>query len=154
MPTGYALSGDRSSAHAEPGKIFWRRHHEPVLKVSFICRSLPPSYKLPMNALHRFLVLLVLAGAAASGAVHANEHGDDDHEQARQALEHGQVMPLRAVLDKVEREYGGQVLKVEFERDDGRFIYEIRILQTDGRVAKLEVDAVNGQVLQIRRKEH
>ncbi|OYW19489.1 MAG: hypothetical protein B7Z54_03745 [Sphingobacteriales bacterium 12-47-4] len=48
---------------------------------------------------------------------------------ARQALERGQVLPLRTVLEKVEREYQGQVLKVEFEHDDGRFIYEIRLLQ-------------------------
>ena len=46
----------------------------------------------------------------------------------------------------------GQVLKVEFERDDGRFIYEIRLLQADGRMAKLKVDAVDGRVLKIKRR--
>ena len=42
---------------------------------------------------------------------------------------------------------------MEFEQDDGRFIYEIRLLQSDGRMAKLKVDAVDGRVLDIRRKE-
>ena len=77
----------------------------------------------------------------------------DDHDLARQALESGQVLPLATVLGKLAREVPGQVLKVEFEREDGRFIYEIRLLQNDGRVAKLKVDAVDGRVLSIKRRE-
>lgn len=109
-----------------------------------------------MNALRRPLIVLVLAVAAATAgtALQATERGHGDHDLARQALERGQVLPLRTVLEKVEREYQGQVLKVEFEHDDGRFIYEIRLLQQDGRMAKLKIDAVDGRVLQIKRKEH
>ncbi len=109
-----------------------------------------------MNALHRPFVLMALAVAAATAgtAAQAAERGHGDHDLARQALERGQVLPLRTVLEKVEREYQGQVLKVEFEHDDGRFLYEIRLLQQDGRMAKLKIDAVDGRVLQIKRKEH
>lgn len=76
-----------------------------------------------------------------------------DHDLARQALEQGKVLPLRTVLDRVERDYHGQVLKIEFEHEDDRFIYEIRLLQQDGHLIKLEVDAADGHVLQIKRKE-
>lgn len=109
-----------------------------------------------MNALRRPFVLMALAVAAATAgpAAQAAERGHGDHDLARQALERGQVLPLRTVLEKVEREYQGQVLKVEFEHDDGRFLYEIRLLQQDGRMAKLKIDAVDGRVLQIKRKEH
>ncbi len=92
---------------------------------------------------------LALGILGAGGALHADER---DHELAREALQQGQVIPLRQVLDKVEREYQGQVLKIEFERDDGRYVYEIRLLQKDGRMAKLKVDAVDGRVLKIKRK--
>lgn len=96
---------------------------------------------------------LALAGVllAAAPALQADER---DYELARQALEQGQVLPLRSVLEKVERDYQGQVLKIEFERDDGRFVYKIRLLQGDGRMAKLKVDAVDGRVLGIQRREH
>ena len=77
---------------------------------------------------------------------------DDDH--GSQALEQGRVLPLRTVLEKIERDYQGQALKVEFEQDDGRFLYKIRLLQSDGRMVKLKVDAVDGKVLDSRRKEH
>lgn len=80
-------------------------------------------------------------------------HSDEsDHELARQALQQGKVLPLRTVLDQVERDYRGQVIKVEFEHDDGRFIYELRVLQADGRMLKLKVNAVDGQVLGVRQK--
>lgn len=85
----------------------------------------------------------------AGPGLHAQER---DHELARQALQQGKVLSLRTVLDQVEREYQGQAIKVEFEQDDGRFIYEIRLLQAGGRVAKLKVDAVDGRVLSVKRK--
>lgn len=101
----------------------------------------------------RRLALLGMATYALCGGARADER-DHDHDLARQALEQGKVLPLRAVLDKIEREHPGQALKVEFEHDDGRFVYKIRLLQPDGRIARLKVDAVDGRVLGIKRKEH
>ncbi len=97
-----------------------------------------------------FLPMLAACALAATAPLQADER---DHEAARQALEQGKVLPLRTVLEKVERDYQGQAIKIEFERDDGRFIYEIRLLQNDGRIVKLEVDAVNGKVLSVKRRE-
>lgn len=98
--------------------------------------------------------LAVLACAlGVTSRLHAQERGHGDHELARQALEQGKVLPLRTVLEKVERDYQGQAIKIEFERDDGRFIYEIRLLQADGRVAQLKVDAMDGRVLAVKRRE-
>ena len=45
---------------------------------------------------------------------------------------------------------GTQVLRVELERDDGRWIYELRLLQPDGRLLKLEVDRRSGEVLEAK----
>ena len=102
---------------------------------------------------------LILSGVAlcllgASPLLRADDHDHGSHELARKALEQGRVLPLRTVLDKIERDYQGQALKVEFEQDGGRFLYKIRLLQSDGRMVKLKVDAVDGRVLDIKRKEH
>ena len=107
----------------------------------------PPLRRLVLSCLA--LLLLV-----ASPLLRADEHNRGTHELARQALEQGRVLPLRTVLEKIERDYQGQALKVEFEQDDGRFLYKIRLLQSDGRMVKLKVDAVDGRVLDIKRKEH
>ena len=106
----------------------------------------------PLRRLILSCVALCLLGA--SPMLRADDHEHGSHELARQALEQGRVLPLRAVLEKIERDYQGQALKVEFEQDDGRFLYKIRLLQSDGRMVKLKVNAVDGKVLEIKRKEH
>ncbi len=78
---------------------------------------------------------------------------ESDHDQARQALQAGKVLPLRAVLDIVERDYPGQVMKVEFEEDDGIYLYEIRLLQPGGNLVKLKIDARDGSVLGIKGRD-
>lgn len=93
---------------------------------------------------------LMLALAVGPNAGLADEN---DHEQARQALQAGKVLPLRSVLDIVERDYPGQVVKVEFEEDDGEFIYEIRLLQGGGRLVKLKIDARDGKVLGVKGRD-
>lgn len=103
---------------------------------------------------HLILSGIVLCLLSASPMLRADNLDDAGHELARQALEQGRVLPLRTVLEKIERDYQGQALKVEFEQDDGRFLYKIRLLQSDGRMVKLKVDAVDGKVLETKRKEH
>lgn len=76
---------------------------------------------------------------------------DNDQDRARAAVQAGKVLPLKTLLERLEREHPGQVLEVELEQDDGRWIYEIKLLQPGGRLVKLEVDAASGAVLQ--RKE-
>lgn len=83
----------------------------------------------------------------------AHASDDHDHEQAQRAVQAGEVMPLRRVLERLEREHPGQVLDVELERDDGRWIYEIKLLQPDGRRIKLKLDARSAEPMQ-RRERH
>jgi uncharacterized iron-regulated membrane protein len=76
---------------------------------------------------------------------------DSEQDRARAAVQAGKVLPLKTLLERMEREHPGQVLEVELEQDDGRWIYEIKLLQPGGRLVKLELDAASGAVLQ--RKE-
>jgi hypothetical protein len=91
-------------------------------------------------------LLLLVPGAHASG----DRERDRDHERARAAVQAGQVLPLATLLQQLQRSHPGQVLEVELERDDGRWIYEIKLLQGGGQLLKLELDAATGQVLKAR----
>jgi uncharacterized membrane protein YkoI len=93
------------------------------------------------------LVLALLAGAPGTTAW-ASDHRD--HERARQALQAGQVLPLRTVLERLEREHPGQVLEVELEQDDGLWVYEVRLLQAGGQLVKLKLDARTAVLLESR----
>jgi uncharacterized membrane protein YkoI len=77
----------------------------------------------------------------------------DAHEQAHRAVQAGEVMPLRGVLERLEREHPGQVLDVELERDGGRWIYEIKLLQPGGQRVKLKLDARTAELIQ-RKDRH
>jgi len=90
-------------------------------------------------------LLLALLGVGASQA--ADEH---DHDRARRALESGEIVPLRTILERVERDYPGQIMEVELEREDARWIYEIKLLRTGGALVKLEIDARDGKLLGIK----
>ncbi|MCC6195796.1 MAG: PepSY domain-containing protein [Burkholderiales bacterium] len=76
-------------------------------------------------------------------------HASDshDHDRARQALQAGEIMPLKAILERVERDTPGQVIDVELERGAGRWIYEIKVLAAGGSIVELEIDARDGSIL-------
>ncbi|QAU35073.1 PepSY domain-containing protein [Janthinobacterium sp. 17J80-10] len=103
-----------------------------------------------MKPHHYFPVALALS--LAIGAAPSTQAGDD-HERARQAVAAGEVLPLSSVLAEVERQYPGQVMEVELERDDGIWVYEIKVLRPSGALLKLKVDGRSGSVLGSKSKK-
>lgn len=101
-------------------------------------------------ALRPLLVALALLGGLGMPCAWPR---DGDHERALQAVQGGQVLPLRSVLERLEREHPGQVLEVELEDEDGRWVYEIKLLQSGGQRIKLELDAKTGEVLRRKRRD-
>lgn len=82
-------------------------------------------------------------------------HADDlDHNEARRAVERGELRPLAEILAVIQKEFGGKVLEVELEREDsGALVYEIEVLANDGRVLELEYDGRTGQRLSLERDD-
>jgi uncharacterized membrane protein YkoI len=80
------------------------------------------------------------------------EHGRD-HDRARAALQAGEVLPLQKVLERVQRQHPGEVLEVELEHEDGRWVYELKLLQSGGRLLRLDVDARTAEVLRSRSRQ-
>ncbi|MBI2275822.1 MAG: peptidase [Dechloromonas sp.] len=94
--------------------------------------------------------MAVVAGACFAGMAVAD--GKGDHDLARQAVEAGEVLPLSTVLSRLERDYPGQVLAVELERDEERWIYEIKMIRQGGGMSKLKLDARDASLIEIRSK--
>jgi uncharacterized membrane protein YkoI len=79
----------------------------------------------------------------------------DDHDFARDAVKRGEILPLSAILSRVERDFRGQMLEVELEREDdapfaGRLVYEVTVLAPGGDVTELYYDAKTGALLLAR----
>lgn len=100
--------------------------------------------KNPLRSAVRALAAVVLSGGLVLPAG-ASDHRD--HERALQAVQAGQVLPLRTVLERLEREHPGQVLEVELEQDHGVWIYEVKLLQAGGQRVKLKLDARTAALL-------
>jgi uncharacterized membrane protein YkoI len=78
---------------------------------------------------------------------------DSDHERARAALESGEILPLQKIIAKLEQIYPGQILEVELDRDDGLWIYEIKLVRDNGVLIKIELDASDGRLLAVKGRD-
>ena len=71
----------------------------------------------------------------------------DDYQRATRAVQAGEILSLRMILERLEHTQPGQVLDVELEQKKTVWIYELKILTPGGRLRKLKVDAKTGAIL-------
>ena len=97
----------------------------------------------------------VMAAVLCTSLVMVSAWADSkgDHERARAAVQAGEILPLPTLLERLQRSHPGHVLELELEREDGRWIYEIKLLQSDGKLLELELDAGTAEVLKVNPKE-
>ena len=96
------------------------------------------------------LFIWIMVAMLGTGVSYAADNAD--HERARQAVEAGDVLPLRTILDRVEGEYPGQVMEVELDREKGEWVYEIKLLRKGGALVKLKIQARDGTILGFKEK--
>ena len=120
--------------------------------------AIPTSRRDPTTrVLNRFVVVVALGLAVTALAARA----DDDHHEARQAVAAGEVVPLEHLLARIREDFGGQVLKVELDREDDEskvgWVYEAKVLTSEGSVLKLDYDAKSLELLKLKghyRRDH
>ncbi len=97
--------------------------------------------------------------AVAMAAVVTLPHGaaGDDRRDCRRsqdcaldALQSGQTRPLSEVLAVARDKLAGEVIKIELDREDGIWVYEITILSPSGRRQKIEINARTLAVLKTK----
>lgn len=95
-----------------------------------------------------FVAVLYVVVLAMSGA---NEAFGQQHDprDIQAAVKRGEVLPLPRILDLAQKRVPGEVLEVELEKDDGRFVYEVKMLTPDGRVREVTIDAHSGKILTV-----
>ncbi|WP_430512912.1 PepSY domain-containing protein [Pannonibacter phragmitetus] len=76
--------------------------------------------------------------------MHADE---DDQKRAERALRDDKALPLAEILKRVSPVLDGKVIGIEFEEDDGRFVYEFKVLSAKGKIREMVVDARSGEIL-------
>jgi len=94
---------------------------------------------------HILSIVLIICSSAATA--------DDDHDQAKQLLDSGDILPLEIILKKVRSIQPGKILDLELEKEDGQIIYEIELLTTSGSVFELKINAKTAELISTE-KEH
>jgi len=87
--------------------------------------------------------LLVAGGASALAR---------DHDDARRAVEAGEIRPLAEILNTVKGKLPGEVVGVRLEREAGVWLYEFRVVDEKGRLFEIHVDARSGEVERTKEK--
>jgi len=103
-----------------------------------------------MKAIFALLLTMTLLTALPLRA-NAHDH-EDEHDWARRSVMAGEIMPLAKILDRVDREFGGELIEAEMEDFHGRPAYEIKLIGRDGRMRKLLYDAVDGTLLKSKER--
>ena len=75
-----------------------------------------------------------------------------DQDTVRQAVERGEIKALADILAVVRDKHPGEVVRVKIERERGRWYYEFRLADGQGRLFEAYVDAKSGAIDRIKEK--
>jgi uncharacterized membrane protein YkoI len=95
----------------------------------------------------RLLALAATVLAAGGGSAVAR-----DHDEARRAVEAGDIRPLAEILNTVHDKLPGQVVGVKLEHEEGGWVYEFRVVDAKGRLFEVHVDARSGGIERTKEK--
>jgi uncharacterized membrane protein YkoI len=94
-----------------------------------------------MGRLSRSLLIIGLLAASSVGA------GEREQDRARRLVQEGAIVPLERLLVAVREHAVGELLEIELEEKHGRLVYEVEVVDPDGRVVELLFDAGSAEFL-------
>jgi hypothetical protein len=74
---------------------------------------------------------------------------DEDQDEVYRAVKNGDIRPFSDLYAAIERDVYGRIIKVELEKDDGIWVYELKVL-FDNNVIRIEYDAATLEILEIK----
>jgi uncharacterized membrane protein YkoI len=93
--------------------------------------------------LHAGYLLIFVLGSELVWAEHPEHY---DHDTIKRLRDAGEILPLETIIKKFQKTYSrGRILDAELENEDGRYVYELVILDGKGSVRELEYDARTGE---------
>jgi len=73
--------------------------------------------------------------------------GMREHDAVRAIRQRGDILSLDRILQAAREQHPGRVLESELEQKDGRYVYEVELVDDQGRVREMKFDARTGEML-------
>jgi len=100
----------------------------------------------------RRTLLLALALLPASFRLAYGDDDDDDddkdHNRASRAVEQGGARPLADILNQLHGRLGGEIVGLKFKRNNGRYVYKLKVVTPAGQLREVSVDAATGEIME------
>jgi uncharacterized membrane protein YkoI len=101
----------------------------------------------------RHLLLGLLSGAAVLAADRASaDRRGRDHDAVRIAVDKGEIRPLADIIAALRGKLPGEIVGVDIERKEGRWVYEFRVVNGKGQLFDVYVDGRTAEIDRIREK--
>ncbi|MDP2870528.1 PepSY domain-containing protein [Methyloversatilis sp.] len=97
--------------------------------------------------------LLVLGALAASVFYMPMGFADDDHIRARELSQRGEILSLEKISELAKAVRPGKLIDIDLERKRELWIYEVELLDDQGRVWEMKLDARNGELLKLEQDD-
>lgn len=85
----------------------------------------------------------------SSNGSDASSNDTDGYDAVLKSVQDGSILPLYKIRDIVTKRLGGDIVGVQIHVEGGKTIYELKILQDDGRLVEADVNAADGEILEI-----
>lgn len=89
-----------------------------------------------------FALVLISAGLLGMTLAYA-----DDHDEVRELMKQGDILPLGTILDKAQTRHPGRAVETKLKEKHGKLVYEVEILDNKGEVWEMKFDAKTGKML-------
>lgn len=96
---------------------------------------------------HRSTLTILVLGAAVSCSWIAGPSWAEDHIEAKRLREAGKILSLEEIVRQASAQHSGRLIETELERRNGRYVYEIELIDPEGYVLEFYYDAVTGKLL-------
>jgi len=72
---------------------------------------------------------------------------DIDHDDAYRLQQSGKILSLEEIIERARQHHDGKILEVELEKKRKAFIYEIKILDKEGTLWEMKINATDGTLV-------
>ncbi len=112
----------------------------------------PPGQRQGRWRLPFALLTALLALTPTVPAVRAEMPQGRQQDEARRAREEGRILDYGTILARARAVVPGRVVDQNLQRRGNGYVYRLKILRPNGRVARVIIDAHSGRVLAVKQR--